>query len=405
MDQQTYNNLKQALSVAPSPDLAAVVLAQAQKNKDFETIYMSMGLLGAVLLEEGTVQELVKLIKAEGNIAQAKSALNQESLAQNKILEALNAQEPEAQPKLKLVDKIPASDTVDISLYREKSTNFSDVIGLERIKKEINKKIILPFQKPSLFQRFKKKIGGGVLLYGPPGCGKTLLARATAGECKASFFNIEISDVLDMYIGETEQKLHTIFEKAREESPSVVFFDELEALGAKREHARSGTQSNMVSQFLTELDGFSQNNDGVLVLAATNVPWAIDSAFLRPGRFDRMFFVPPPDSEARAGILAHQMKERPAEADIDYGVIASKTSGFSGADLSNLVEMAADEAIDLSIETGSEEKICFDHFKSAIQECRATTMEWLTTARNYARYANDGGRYNEVLDFLKKYGK
>jgi SpoVK/Ycf46/Vps4 family AAA+-type ATPase len=118
-----------------------------------------------------------------------------------------------------------------------------------------------------------------------------------------------------------------------------------------------------------------------------------------------MFFVPPPDREARAGILVHHMQDRPAESDINYGAIASKTSGFSGADLTNLVETAADEAIDLSIETGGDEKITFDHFKCALQECRPTTMEWLTTARNYARYANDGGRYNDVLDFLKKHGK
>jgi SpoVK/Ycf46/Vps4 family AAA+-type ATPase len=405
MDQQTYNNLKQALIAAASPELAAVVLEQAQQQKDFETIYQCIGLLDTELLEKDNVQQLVKLIQEDGNINQAKSVLNPDVPAQKDILESLNALDLEQRPKLKVVEKIEVADTVDINRYREKSTTFNDVVGLDRIKKEINKKIILPFQKPSLFQRFKKKIGGGVLLFGPPGCGKTLLARATAGECKASFFNIEISDVLDMYIGETEQKLHAIFEKARAETPSVVFFDELEALGAKREHARSSTQSNMVSQFLTELDGFSQKNEGVLVLGSTNVPWAIDSAFLRPGRFDRMFFVPPPGREARLGILVHHMKERPAENDINYGAIASKTSGFSGADLANLVETATDEAIDLSIETGGDEKITFDHFKSALQECRPTTMEWLTTARNYARYANDGGRYNDVLDFLKKHGK
>jgi AAA+ superfamily predicted ATPase len=306
--------------------------------------------------------------------------------------------------RLRVVEKPDMAGVVNMDRYRAETTDFRDVVGLEAIKKQISKKIILPFQKPSLFARFRKKIGGGVLLFGPPGCGKTLLARATAGECNASFFNIEISDVLDMYIGESERKLHDIFEKARSETPSVIFFDEIEALAGKREYSRNSSSNNVISQMLTELDGFAQNNSNVLILASTNVPWAIDPAFLRPGRFDRMFFVPPPDKIARAGILEHHMKDRPSARGIDYALLAAKTSGFSGADLSNLVEMAADEAIDESIASGAEVLISFQHFKDALTQSRSTTVEWLTTARNYARYANDGGRYNDVIDFLKKHG-
>ena len=120
---------------------------------------------------------------------------------------------------------------------------------LDQIKNQIRKRIILPFQKPSLFQRFKKRVGGGILLYGPPGCGKTLLARATAGECDATFFNVAIADILDMYIGESERKLHAIFEKARESTPAVLFFDEIEALGGKRQYTREATSSKLVSNF------------------------------------------------------------------------------------------------------------------------------------------------------------
>ena len=178
-----------------------------------------------------------------------------------------------------------------------------------------------------------------------------------------------------------------------------------DALAGKREFSRNSATSNVVSQFLTELDGFSQNNHGVLVLASTNVPWAIDPAFLRPGRFDRMFFVPPPDRDARQGILEHHMRDRPSAGGIDFAGIARKTGGFSGADLANLVEMAADEAIEESIDTGGEVPIGADHFAEGLRQTRATTIEWLTTARNYARYANDGGRYNDVLDFLKKHGQ
>lgn len=307
--------------------------------------------------------------------------------------------------KLKVVEKEDYENVIDMTRYQSQTTNFDDVVGLADIKKQINKKIIMPFQKPSLFARFKKKVGGGVLLYGPPGCGKTLLARATAGECNAKFFNIEISDVLDMYIGESEQKLHDIFEKARGDTPSVLFFDEIEALAGKREYSKNSSNSNVVSQFLMELDGFSQNNKGVLVLAATNVPWAIDPAFLRPGRFDRMFFVPPPDKVARQAILEHHMKDRPADPSIDFKEIAYKTPGYSGADIENLIDMAVDEAIDETIDGDVDVMISSGHFKEALQDSRATTTEWLTTARNYARYANDGGRYDEVLAFLKKHGK
>ncbi|MEO1171052.1 MAG: ATP-binding protein [Myxococcota bacterium] len=307
--------------------------------------------------------------------------------------------------RLRLIDGPEPDGVFDLDRYREKTTDFSDVVGLDAIKKQVSKKIIQPFQKPSLFARFRKKIGGGVLLYGPPGCGKTLLARATAGECQATFFNVQISDVLDMYIGESERKLNAIFDKARQEAPSVVFFDEIEALAGKREHARNASHSNVVSQMLTELDGFAQNNSQVLVLGATNVPWSLDPAFLRPGRFDRMFFVPPPDRDARAAILAHHMRERPAEAAIDFNALAAKTAGYSGADLENLVETAADEAIDESLETESDSVIRFAHLKNALGDTRSTTVEWLTTARNYARYANDGGRYDEVNAYIKRYGK
>jgi transitional endoplasmic reticulum ATPase len=314
-------------------------------------------------------------------------------------------EEQDSRPRLRVVEKNDLAEVTHLSDYKQTTVNFKDVVGLEEVKEQITKRIILPFQKPSFFQKFKKKIGGGVLLYGPPGCGKTLIARATAGQCNASFYNIQAADVLDMYIGESEQKLRAIFEKARADKPCILFFDELEALAGKREHARNSSTANVVSQFLTELDGYSQGNDGILILASTNVPWSIDPAFLRPGRFDRLFFVPPPDKLARAAILQHQMQDRPQDNNIDFDLIANKTSGYSGADLANLVEMAADEAIDDSIAQGREVNISFDHFREALTQSRNSTSEWLTTARNYARYANDGGRYDDVLEFLKKYGK
>jgi len=308
----------------------------------------------------------------------------------------------------KLLTSVPTPGEADPGEIRQfvipegRRVRFADVGGLDEVKAQIKKRIITPFQKPSLFQRFARKSGGGVLLYGPPGCGKTLLARATAGECSASFFNVAVSDVLDMYIGESERKLRLLFEEARRRKPSVLFFDEVEALGGKRQYSREGGTAKLVSQFLAELDGFERNNEGVLILAATNVPWAVDPAFRRPGRFDRVLFVPPPDLAARVDILTNLLKDRPLDGSIDTAFIAKHTSGFSGADLAQLVESAVDEAIEATMAAGQEIGLSDAMLKKALKTSKATTLEWLTTARNYARYANEGGQYDDVLAFLNR---
>ena len=184
------------------------------------------------------------------------------------------------------------------------SVAFTDVGGMDEVKEEIRMKIILPMSQPELFEAYGKKVGGGILMYGPPGCGKTFLSRATAGEVKAGFLAVGISDVLDMWIGNSEKNLHELFEQARRNKPCVVFFDEVDALGASRSDMRHSGGRHLINQFLSELDGVQDNNEGLLILAATNAPWHLDNAFRRPGRFDRILFVPPPDQPARASIFA-----------------------------------------------------------------------------------------------------
>jgi ATP-dependent 26S proteasome regulatory subunit len=376
------------LRVAPENSAAGLfarartLLAQGERDQA-RGLYQQAVALNPALEDSALATELAGKVISFANAKRIQSGQLQASLAN---------------------DDTDADDVSRLLQPPQARIGFDDVGGLDEVKHQIRRRIITPFLKPSLFERFKRRSGGGILLYGPPGCGKTLLARATAGECGARFYNVAITDVLDMYIGESERKLHAIFETARRTAPAVVFFDEVEAIGGKRQYSREATSAKLVSQFLTELDGFAQNNQGVLILGATNVPWAVDAAFRRPGRFDRVLFVPPPDDSARRSILDLLLRERPLADGIETAELARLTSGYSGADLRNLVETAIDEAIEDSIEQGRESPLTMDHLRSALKDTRSTTLEWLTTARNHARYANQGGQYDEVLEFLKRHG-
>ena len=276
---------------------------------------------------------------------------------------------------------------------------FQDVGGMEALKEEIRRKLIYPMQKPELYAAYGKRAGGGLLLYGPPGCGKTHLARATAGEVDAGFLAIGLHDVLDMWIGESEKRLHGVFETARELAPCVLFFDEVDALGASRSDLRQSGGRHVINQFLSELDGVGSDNDGVLVLAATNAPWHLDSAFRRPGRFDEIVFVPPPDRSARAEILALLLRDRPT-AKLDLDAVAKKTDQFSGADLRAVVETAVDACLDQALKTGTPAPITTKTLLAAARRRRPTTADWFSTARNHALYANESGLYDDVLQYL-----
>src|SRR5258708_34380148 len=194
---------------------------------------------------------------------------------------------------------------------------------MENVKEEVRMKIIHPLRHPELYKAYGKTAGGGKLMYGPPGCGKTHLARATAGEIKAAFIPVGISDVLDMWIGNSEKNLHEIFDRGRRSRPCVLFFDEVDALGANRHDMRQSAGRHLINQFLSEMDGVQASNEGVLILAATNAPWHLDPAFRRPGRFDRVLFVPPPDAVARAAILRILIKAKPTGA-VDFETVAKK---------------------------------------------------------------------------------
>lgn len=296
------------------------------------------------------------------------------------------------------MDAVTARD-LDLEFRVRADVKFEDVGGMEKVKDDIRMKIIHPLKNPELFAAYGKKPGGGVLLYGPPGCGKTLMARATAGEINASFFSVGLHQVLDMYVGESEQRLHKIFELARKAAPAVLFFDETDALAADRRDLRHSAGRNLINQFLSELDGANSANDGLLILGATNAPWHLDAAFLRPGRFDRIIFVPPPDTGAREEIVKIHAKGKPL-ADFDPADLAKRTEGFSGADLRAVFDQATEAALAEAMKKGSLIPVSGKMLAKAAKEVKPSTRKWFESAKNHALYANQSGFYDDVLVYL-----
>lgn len=291
------------------------------------------------------------------------------------------------------------NDALDRLLIKP-DVKFADVGGMDGVKKEIALKIIMPFRQPDLYKAYNKKAGGGILLYGPPGCGKTFIAKATAGEIDARFVSVGISDVLDMWIGNSEKNLAGIFGAARENTPCVLFFDEIDALGANRGHMKHSGGRHLINQFLSELDGTGSTNEGILIMGATNAPWHMDPAFRRPGRFDRIIFVPPPDQEGRKRILDLLLRGMPAD-DVDTASIAKVTDGFNGADLKGLIDACVEDKLADAFSSGKPEPITTRDMRKAAGRLRPTTREWFNSAKNYALYANDGGLYDEILKYMK----
>lgn len=277
----------------------------------------------------------------------------------------------------------------------------ADVGGMSAVKERLELAFLGPLRNPQLRRMYGKSLRGGLMLYGPPGCGKTFLARAVAGEMGAKFLSLSIVDVLDMWIGNSERNLHELFQAARRNAPCVLFLDEIDALGHKRSQVSSSSLRTLANQLLAELDGMEGDNEGVFVLAATNTPWDVDPALRRPGRLDRMALVLPPDGEARAAILEYHLRERPI-ANIDLRRVVAATEDFSGADLAHLCETAAEFAMADSVRAGEVRMIEQRDLDRALKEVRPSTRPWLSTARNVAMFANEGGVYDDLVRYLKQ---
>ncbi|RLG14673.1 MAG: ATP-binding protein [Candidatus Nanohalarchaeota archaeon] len=285
-----------------------------------------------------------------------------------------------------------------IKPYRNIAIGFDDIFGLEEAKRKIREKIILPFERPDIYKIYKKKAGGGILFWGPPGCGKTLLAEATAKEAKAVFYNIKISDILSKWVGESEKTITDIFKRAAKE-PSVLFFDELDALGGERNDADSSFEKRLTNHILSQIDGVGTKKNKILILGATNTPWTIDTALRRPGRFDEIVFISPPNEKAQKQIIAHQLKGTPVSRNLNLNYIAQKTVGFSGADIVALANDAVNIPLREALEGKSIRPTNTGDFMEALEKRKSSLESWFSKAKTQIIKAQQEDIFKEVFNY------
>ena len=246
---------------------------------------------------------------------------------------------------------------------------FDDIAGLDDIKEDIRLKMIYPFSHPELAAKYGISVGGGLLLWGPPGTGKTMMAKAIAHEIEATFFIISPAEVLSKWVGEAEQNVRKLFEAARREEKSVIFIDEIEALVPRRKSDGSTVMARVVPQILQEIEGFDRSGErALLFVGATNKPWMLDEAVMRPGRFDTKVYVGLPDAPARFKLLEIHLGDRPVAADVDLGELCDRLEGYSGADIRNICEQAAQAAFMDALAGGQERSITQKDLVDIIEE-------------------------------------
>ncbi len=258
-------------------------------------------------------------------------------------------------------------------------TNFSNVAGMNELKERLKFSIIEPLKNPELAKKYKRRVGGGIVLYGPPGCGKTYITMALAGETKMKMINIKVSDILDQWLGNSEKNLHAAFETARKNAPCILFLDEIDGLGWRRAEAQHSWERSMIAQLLVEIDQIDKKNENILVLGATNAPWFIDEALKRSGRFGKLIYVNPPDGTAREALFKMYLNSIPVEKHINYKKFAEQTWHFSCADVQAVCEAAAEAAYTQSLKSGKEAPVTSDMIKDAIKKERSDLTEWFTS--------------------------
>ncbi|WKG06180.1 26S protease regulatory subunit [Mycolicibacterium sp. HK-90] len=294
-------------------------------------------------------------------------------------------------------DAIPVSDLMEI--VRPELT-LDDVAGMDDVKQRLRMSFLEPMRNEELRKSFGHALRSSLLLWGPPGCGKTFLAKSLAGELGLFFIHVGIADILDKWLGNSERNIKNVFDEARQMRPTVLFIDELDALGHKRAQTSSFVRS-IVNQLLLELDGATSDNEGLLVLGATNQVWDVDPALLRPGRFDRKVLVLPPDRPAREAILAHHLRTSPTDR-LNLASVAERTDGYSGADLAGLCRHAVEFALHDSVRRGTTQPVNQRHLDAALKDTQASTASWFSLAQNYVAFAENRDDYTELERYFAK---
>ncbi len=284
------------------------------------------------------------------------------------ILEKMQVKDDDFREALKAIEPSSLREvTVEVP-----NVTWADIGGLDSVKSELRETVELPLSKPEVFKRLGIRAAKGFLLYGPPGVGKTLLAKAVANESNANFISVKGPEVLSKWVGESEKAVREIFKKAKQVAPTILFLDEIDSIAPRRgSYGDSGVTERIVNQLLTSLDGI-EVLQGVVVLAATNRPDIIDPGLLRAGRFDKIIYIPPPDAESRLKILQVHTKEMPLAKDVNLKEIAQKTDGYVGADLENLCREAGMVAYR---ENPDATEVAQKHFLSALKIIRPSVDE------------------------------
>lgn len=273
----------------------------------------------------------------------------------------------------------------------------SDVAGLADVKHHLDQTFLAPLRNPEMAAAFGQTPGGSLLMYGPPGCGKTFVARAIAGDLGASFIHVTLADLLSQWLGQSERAIQSVFRDARASAPCVIFFDEFDAIGGRRSSGGGGSQAmrTILTQLLEELDGVRSPNEGVYFLAATNRPWDIDAALRRPGRIDKTVLVLPPDAVARAAIVQQALADKPAD-EVDAVQVAAATDGFSGADLSHMTTSALQQAMSESMSTGSVVPVTTESVLRIARGITPSTTMWFDQVAPVLEYGVDDGTFDQL---------
>jgi len=332
-------------------------------------------------------------------------------LSLRRILPKINLDEPipgEIIQELKIKDEdfLQAINMIEPSAMREimieiPNVKWADIGGLEEIKQELNEAVEWPLLHPKLFKKAGIRPLNGILLFGPPGCGKTLLAKAVATESQSNFIAIKGPEIFSKWVGESERSVREIFRKARQAAPSIIYFDEIDAVTSSRgEYQGTHIYDSIVNQILVEMDGI-ESRKGIVIIASTNRPDLVDPAFLRPGRFDRLLTIPAPDYNARVSILKVHTKNMPIAENVSIEKLARNCEGYSGADLENLCREAGMNAIREKME--NLDKIELKHFEKAMEKIKSTlSKEVLDTYEKMAKKITESRNIKETLSDLYK---